>query len=478
MALKDISSIQIGFVTLGCAKNEVDSQKMADELRSFGYSITDDMDRCNVLIVNTCSFIQNATEESIGAILDAIDYVEAAKRQIPIIVCGCLVSRYAGELEQELEEVARFVSCNDERNILSIVNEVVECQGRQKDSDGLKAGLTQSMDAPIPPKTEDPVFQEDMDCFDLELDGPSENPFSAYVKISDGCDRFCSYCTIPYIRGRYRSFAYDAIERDVEKHVASGKKEIILIAQDTGRWGADLDSGIDGPSNLAQLVKRLASDHEDVWFRVMYIQPEGITDDLLDVIAQKENVCPYLDIPLQHVCSHIVDSMNRKGSFEQYRALLERIVEKIPDVSLRTTFIVGFPGEGDDDFEKLKEFVELGYFSHIGIFPYSKEEGTRAFGLSDQISDTVKLDRFQELRDLADVVCASKVAQNIGNEVQVLIESAEEDGQLIGRAMGQAPEVDGITFVDSGCIGTISKAKVIDTLYYDMEAETISQEIA
>ena len=290
---------------------------------------------------------------------------------------------------------------------------------------------------------------------------------SAYVKISDGCDRFCSYCTIPYIRGRYHSFDYETVRADVADRVSEGVKEIVLIAQDTGRWGQDFED----ESSLAWLVGTLADEFADTWFRVMYIQPEGITDELLHTAAEHDNICSYFDIPLQHVQPSILKAMHRKGSREEYESLVERIRRIVPEVTLRTTLIAGFPGETEEDFDELCDFVEEGFFDYIGVFAYSREEGTRAYDLPDQVDDDEKAYRAQRLRDLADDVCTPLVAARVGKAMNVLIEGREEDGQLFGRAMCQAPEVDGVTYVDNGEPGNIVQVTITDTLLYEMEGE-------
>ena len=287
------------------------------------------------------------------------------------------------------------------------------------------------------------------------------------MKISDGCDRFCSYCTIPSIRGRYHSFPYEQIAEDVEREIASGAREIVLIAQDTGRWGADLPDGRD----LAWLVDTLAEAHPDTWFRVMYLQPEGATDELLSVMAARENVCSYLDIPLQHVSKPILRAMNRRGDAAAFRALIERIEAAVPDITLRTTLIAGFPGETDEQFEELLDFVSEGLFHYVGVFPYSREEGTAAFDLPNQIDEDERAERAQVLRDAADAACGPRIAERIGKGAIVLVEGTEEDGQRFGRAQCQAPEVDGVTYVSRGEIGAFVSCTIADTLLYEMEGE-------
>ena len=301
----------------------------------------------------------------------------------------------------------------------------------------------------------------------LKSAGVGANGTFAYIKISDGCDRYCSYCTIPYIRGRYHSFSEERVLAEVQRAIDEGAREIVLIAQDTGRWGQDFLQ----PLTLAHLMEKLAQTWPDTWFRVMYLQPEGITDELLAVMARYENICSYLDIPLQHVSEPILRAMNRAGSRASFEALLDRIQATVPDVTLRTTLIAGFPGETEEQFEELCDFVADSPFHYIGVFPYSREEGTAAFDLPDQLDEEEKIERAQVLRDVADTACAPRIAERIGCTFPVLVEGVEEDGQRYGRAQCQAPEVDGVTFVSSGAPGDIVNVVIADTLLYEMEGE-------
>ena len=361
-------------------------------------------------------------------------------------MAGCMPARYGEELSGELPEAAAFVPCSKEDDIVKVVAAALSL-----DEDDLSALASSALGA----------VREGA----VSITG--SRAVSAYVKISDGCDRFCSYCTIPYIRGRYHSFPFEQIREDVAHQLESGVREIVLIAQDTGRWGQDFEE----TSSLAWLMGQLAAEFTDAWFRVMYIQPEGVTDELLETVAAHDNICNYFDIPLQHVQPHLLKAMHRKGSVEDYIALAKRVRETVPGVTLRTTLIAGFPGETDDDFEELCSFVEEGYFDYVGVFAYSREEGTRAFDLPDQLDDDEKADRAQRLRDLADAVCTPLVASRIGAEVDVLVEGREEDGQLFGRAMCQAPEVDGVTYISVGEPGDVIKVRIVDTLLYEMEGE-------
>lgn len=431
----------VSIITLGCAKNEVDSKEMGDRLHRVGYRVNDDPKEADVIIVNTCSFIQPATEESIDAIFEVAGLDNVTCGDAHIVVAGCMPARYGDDLADELQEVDAFVPCSKEDDIVEIVGAFFT-----QNHLNMTKGFTAE-----------------------EADGASEadgarNP-AAYVKISDGCDRWCSYCTIPLIRGDYHSFAFDDIIADTEARIAEGACEITLIAQDTGRWGQDFAV----PSTLAELMTKLAERFPDTWFRVMYIQPEGITDELLAAMAAHANICSYLDIPVQHASADILRAMNRRGSGGQFLTLIEHIRKVVPGVTLRTTVIAGFPGETDEQIDELGEFLQQAQFDYVGVFPYSREDGTKAALLEGQIDEEMKLERAQEIRDIADAVSVSRIKQRIGEQMDVLVLGVEDDDQLFGRAQCQAPDVDGVVFLERGDIGDIVSVTIDDTLMYEME---------
>lgn len=435
----DSSAKNIAFITLGCAKNEVDTDHMARLVRAAGYRVVDDAENADAIVVNTCSFIQAATEESIDAIFDVCDLDSVKDGKAKTIIAGCMVSRYGKDLEEELPEAAAFMGCKNEGKIVEILDNMFGI-----DRVGMNAAF-----------------------------GNDENEstcMSAYVKISDGCDRFCAFCTIPYIRGRYRSFSFDEICSEVDLMRGRGAREIVLIAQDTSRWGDDFDT----PLTLAWLMGKLAERYPETWFRVMYIQPEGITDELLETMACYKNICSYLDIPFQHANGRILKAMNRKGDAESYLALVEHIRQTIPGVTLRTTIMTGFPGEGETEFEELCDFVESIDFDYVGVFAFSCEDGTKASRLGNQVDQEEKEARAQRIRDIGDSVSSSVIARKIGTEMPVLVCGYDEEGYLYGRAMSQAPDVDGLTFIDSGEPGEIVMVRIEDTLMYDMEGTVCS----
>lgn len=429
MSVSEVISVHI--LTMGCAKNEVDSDNMRVRLSAAGYRMVEEPEDAQAVIVNTCSFIQSATEESLQAIFEMAGLPGMETGDAKLIVAGCMPARYGDDLASELNEASAFVPCSKEDDIVAI------------------------LDALFPHRSK------------LEEVASAPEVLSAYVKISDGCNRFCSYCSIPYIRGRYHSFPFDRIDADVAAQIARGAREIVLIAQDTGRWGDDFEE----PSTLAWLMSTLAQKYPQTWFRVMYLQPEGITDELLGAMRAHENICSYLDIPFQHANERILSRMNRKGSAAEYLKLIAHIREMVPGITLRTTFIAGFPGESEDDFQELCDFVEDIDFDYVGVFPYSLEEGTRAATFDDQIDDDVKIERAQAVRDIADAISRERVASRVGSQLDVLVLGSEEDGQLFGRAKCQAPDVDGVVYVHQGEIGDIVRVTINDTLMYEMEGE-------
>ncbi|WP_079535981.1 30S ribosomal protein S12 methylthiotransferase RimO [Phoenicibacter congonensis] len=417
--------------TLGCAKNEVDSKKMATKLKKAGYQITDDYELADLFIINTCSFIESATSESIDTVLDFLDIKN--ERNVAVVVSGCMPSRYAANLSDQMPEVDAFLPCADEHNVVEVVSSLI--------------GL---------PTKKNELVESDVDRI-----------ISAYVKISEGCDRTCAFCTIPLIRGKYHSYTMEQIASDVKNAVDAGAKEINFVAQDTGHWGRDFSE----KQTLAGLLEFIAQKFPDTYFRVLYVQPDEVTDDLLFAIQKNNNIINYLDIPLQHVSEHVLRDMKRTGSAQDFMARINRIKEIIPDVTLRTTLMVGFPGETDDDFQELLDFASLGIFDYVGVFSYSNEDDAASHDYPDQVDEEEKSYRLGEITDLVDSIAASKIRERMGQTYKVIIEGQEEDGQLYGRALFQAPEVDGLVYVDKGMPGQVVEAEMIDSLLYDLEGE-------
>ncbi len=436
------SGKDIAFITLGCAKNEVDSDKMRALLRAADYVIVDEPAEADLTVINTCSFLASAVEEGLDTIfaalgMDKVPDVEPNR----VLVAGCMPARYGTDLEDELTEVAGFLAAEDEHLIVEKVNEIL--------------GLAQAVH----------------EGATRDNHGPS-----AYVKVSDGCDRFCSYCMIPYIRGRYHSFPYEDIRAEVAELVASGVCDINLIGQDTGIWGHDFAE----PSSITELLTKLAAEFPQTWFRMLYIQPEGINDELLSAMANTPNICSYIDIPLQHVDARVLERMNRTGDPESLMALIKHVREAVPGIMVRTTLMAGFPGETDEQFEELAAFAQEAKFDYAGVFAYSQEEGSKAAEFTDQVDEDIRLERAQRLLDICDANGFERTAAHIGELAECFVEGYEETDQgleALARWQGQAPEVDGTVHIPMGDvayeIGAKVKVRFVDSFCYELVGEDI-----
>ena len=424
---------RVAFVTLGCPKNEVDSDRMAASLTG-AFDLVADIDDADVVVVNTCAFIREATEESISVILDVAGEWKSEHGDRCLIVTGCMPSRYGEDLVSSIPEVDAFVAVADEGELARVLARLT----------GLPEPTTSLPASRLKP-------------------GPS-----AYLQVSDGCHRACTYCTIPSIRGPYRSRTARDIVAEATSLVAGGARELILIGQDISSWGHDL---ADQPT-LADLVRKLSAVKGLAWLRLMYVQPDEITPDLLEAMAASRVVCRYLDMPLQHASREVLRRMGRPGDASEYLRLIGTVRDLLPGVALRTTLIAGFPGETREDSKRLLDFVRDSRLDYVGVFPYSPEEGTPAATMPDQVPARTRLARAQRLRDTADSVGTERVAALVGRTLEVLIEGVDEEGQTFGRHRGQAPEIDGLVFVDRPCVvGEIVSATVVDSLGYDLIAE-------
>lgn len=424
--VKELPS-SIYFDTLGCAKNLCDTSKMEDALVHAGYQITSDVETSSAIVLNTCAFIEAACQESIDTFFEYRNYYIDK----PIIVVGCLPSRYGNDLKYALKEADAFLSCSEEEKLPEVLSSL-----------GINS-----------------VSQ-------IQIKSSSDLSY-AYVKISEGCNNCCSYCMIPKIRGRYKSCSYDEIVKDCKKAINAGAKEVILVAQDCGAWGSDTGS------NLAWLLNNLSDEFPHTMFRTLYIQPKAINQELLDIIASKNNISKYLDIPMQHCSSKLLKSMNRSGNAQTYLELIRSIRKTIPQCTLRTTFIVGFPGETDQDFDDLCSFVQEANFDYAGCFEYSNEEGSASSKLPNQISRDIKFSRTNVLREILDNISLNKINDKIGSEFLITIEGFEDD-RYYGRAPFQAPDVDGVVYISEFCntekisIGDTLNVKIQDTEGYDL----------
>ncbi len=403
----------VGLVSLGCAKNQVDGEMLLAALESGGFQAVSP-EEADIVLINTCGFIDSAKKESIEAILDFAQ-LKAQGQVKKLVVTGCLAERYREEIHKELPEVDGVFGIGANGDMAACVKEM------------LASGFTQR----FPEKSAMPL------CGARRL---STQPFTAYLKIAEGCDNRCTYCAIPLIRGGYRSRPLESIEEEARQLVSGGVKELVLIAQDTTRYG--LDSY--GRYALAQLLTRLCAIEGLVWLRVLYCYPDSITDELLDVMAREEKVVPYMDIPLQHASEKILRAMNRRGSRESLTALMEKIRQKMPGVVLRTTLITGFPGETQEDFEQLAQFVKDVAFERLGCFPYSQEEGTPAAQLPGQLDEEEKERRAQLITETQLGIMERQGQELIGRRLTVLTEGFEEEsGAWFGRSYMDAPDVDG-----------------------------------
>lgn len=438
---------KILFITLGCAKNEVDTDRMRALLLAAGFAEADGVDDADAAIVNTCSFLASATEESVEATLELAEGRAEGVRSCPIIMCGCVPSRYGDDLPEQLPEVAAFVKADDEDGIVGVVADVL--------------GI--SVAAPV----------LDAGAMLRTVQGAS-----AFVKISEGCDRFCAFCAIPYIRGRYHSRPADEIVAEVSALMEQGVREVILIGQDTGIWGSDFE----GDQTLAKLLVRVAEAVRPYsgWVRVLYLQPEGMTDELIAAIRDTPEVLPYIDIPIQHCSERVLKAMGRSGDPEQLHALFARLRDEIPGMVLRTTGMAGFPGETDEEADELYDFIEVEEFDYTSVFAYSQEEGTRAAAMPDQVDEDVKLERTQRLIDLVEELGFSATAKHVGERVKVIIDGVEEteDGvELIGHTWFQAPDCDGAVHIQSGeaAVGDIVTVDLVDSFCYEMVGTIVEE---
>jgi len=436
-------------VSLGCPKNLVDAEVMLGYLGKEGYEITTNEQEADIIIVNTCSFIKEAKQESIDTILDLADRKHDGNCKL-LVVTGCLPQRYQQELAKELPEVDIFVGTGDYPKIAEIIAE----------QRGLKGQIHY---------IGDPNY-----LYDVEMPRMQSSPrYYSYLKIAEGCSNCCSYCVIPSLRGGFRSRPLNLVMEEARRLVGGGVKELNLIAQDITVYGSDLDGGVTLETLLQELVKIAGLR----WIRLLYAYPDGITDGLIKLIKSEEKICKYLDIPLQHISDPVLLRMNRRSSEAQIRELVTKLRSEIPDIALRTSLIVGFPGETDEDFKKLCHFVEEVQFDRLGVFCYSKEEGTPAADMAEQISERVKRERYKKLMQLQARLSFKRNRRLMETVEEVIVEGVCEETELLlkGRSSRQAPDIDGMVYITSGQanIGDIVKLKITDSSDYDLIGEIV-----
>lgn len=445
---------KIGVVSLGCPKNLVDSELMLGLLNSMDYEITNNKENADILIVNTCGFIESAKQESIQTILEMS---ECKKEKCKLlIVTGCMAERYKDKIIKEIPEVDAVVGTGNYSEIADVIDKAFEAGGSSEKK---------------------PVLFGKLDEIDY-LQGErilSSLKGSAYLKIAEGCDNCCTYCIIPSLRGKYRSRKLQDILDEAGKLSQNGCKEIIVVAQDTTRYGIDLY----GEKKLVELIQGLSKIQGIEWIRLLYCYPEEIDDALIDEIANNPKVCKYLDIPIQHASDKILKTMGRRGTSYEVKELLVKLKKRIPDIVIRTSLIVGFPGESEEDFNELLEFVKQYEFERLGVFIYSKEEGTPASKLKQQVNKRVKEKRQKLIMQLQQKIIQDKNERRMNRIYKTLVEGIAEDGIFYyGRSFAEAPEIDGLIYFTSKeplDIGDFANVMVLNVDEYDLIGEVINE---
>ncbi|MBR1930136.1 MAG: 30S ribosomal protein S12 methylthiotransferase RimO [Lachnospiraceae bacterium] len=443
--------MKILFVSLGCDKNLVDSEMMLGMLGEKGYAFTDDEAEADIVVVNTCCFIGDAKEESINTLLEMGELKDRGQIQA-LLACGCLAQRYREEIQKEIPQVDAIIGTTAIEEIVAAIDEVLAGKGRNHYRD-LDAAPTTGKRRVV-----------------------TTGGHFAYLKIAEGCDKRCTYCIIPKVRGNYRSVPMENLVEEAKTLAEGGVKELILVAQETTLYGVDLY----GKKSLPDLLRALAQVSGIYWIRILYCYPEEITDDLIETIAAEPKVCHYLDIPIQHASDNILKRMGRKTNQEELRAMLGKLRARIPDICLRTTLISGFPGETQEDFEELYRFVNEMEFDRLGVFPYSQEEDTVAAAMPEQIDETVKEARRDELMELQQAIAFEKAEDMVGRQLAVMIEGKVADEETyVARTYRDAPNVDGYLFVNTTAnlmTGDFVNVVVTDSNEYDLVGEVLGEE--
>ena len=402
--------MKVGFVSLGCSKNLVVTEEMIGLFKKHNYEIVSNPEEAEILLINTCGFIDVAKEEGINTILDMIEYKK--KNCKYLIVTGCLVERYEDELRKEIPEVDLFVSIKNYDHLWKAISSLIN--------------------------------KEENDKLDYHYRELTTGSNTAYLKIAEGCSNYCTYCAIPYIQGKYVSREYDDIIDEVHMLVEKGITEVVVIAQDTTKYGVDLY----GKDRLPELLNDLCKIDGIKWLRFLYSYPESISDELIDVVKNNDKICSYFDLPIQHISDEVLRRMNRKTNKESITRLIEKLRKEIPNVILRTTLIVGFPGETEEQFNELYEFIDKYRFNHLGAFSYSKEDGTPASKFNDQVEEDIKEERRKKIMVLQQKISKELLADKVGNTYEVLIEDITPDGKyFLGRSYMDVPSEDGLIYI-------------------------------
>lgn len=434
--------MKVGFVSLGCSKNLIDTEMAIGLFKRNNFEIVNDVEKAEIIIVNTCGFIESAKQEAINTILEMAEHKENGTCKY-LVVMGCLVQRYKKELQKALPEVDLFIEINDYGSYWDKILELLD-------------------------EEEKPDTINNLCYMDRVI---STGNKTAYLKIAEGCSNRCTYCAIPYIRGPYVSRPMEEVLEEAKKLATAGIKELIVIAQDTTRYGEDLY----GESKLSDLLNELCKIDGFEWIRFLYAYPESITDELIQTVKNNPKICNYFDIPIQHISDSVLRRMNRRTTGKQIEELINKIKKQIPDVILRTSLIVGFPGETEEDFNKLYEFVKKGYFDKLGVFTYSKEDGTPAARLKEQIHPATKKKRYNLIMSVAKDISAEKLKSYIGKEYKVLVEDTTIDHKFcVGRSYMDIPDTDGMVIIkncDTKLVGEFVNCKVTAVNNYDLIAK-------
>jgi ribosomal protein S12 methylthiotransferase len=446
-----VSKQKVCMVSLGCAKNLVDAEVMLGYLPGDRFEIVTDEGQAEIIIVNTCAFISDAKEESVETILEVADQKKKGRCRL-LVVAGCLSQRHPRELAEELPEVDIFMGPGDVPRIVELIDAWEE--GR---APLLSVGQPEYLYDHNSPRVKSSPF------------------YSTYVKIAEGCDNHCSYCVIPQLRGSLRSRSIESVVAEVRRLVTDGVQEVNLIAQDLTAYGSDRRDG----TRLEDLLRALVRIDGLHWVRLLYAYPDGISDELIEIMASEDKICNYLDLPLQHIDDEILRKMNRRIDQSGIRSLLDRIRCRLPDITLRTSFIVGFPGETEQQFANLLGFVNEGHFDRVGVFKYSREEGTPAAELADQVPERIKKSREQKLMKAQQRVSFRRNRSLVGRIVPVLVEGFSEETDLLlsGRSMRQAPDIDGQVYITAGqaMVGDIVPLRITDSSDYDLIGEIVEE---
>ncbi|MEE0249299.1 30S ribosomal protein S12 methylthiotransferase RimO [Peptacetobacter hiranonis] len=441
--------LKIALESLGCSKNLMDAEIMTGILKEKGYEFVEEFDEADIIIVNTCGFIRDAKQESIDTIVELSQLKEVGKLKY-LIVTGCLAQRYADELLEEIPEIDAIVGTGNFMNISEIIDRL------ESEKNVTEIGNIEfAFDETLPRYVSTPEHM-------------------AYLKIGEGCSNHCTYCIIPKLRGKYRSRKIEDIVEEAKTLAAEGAKELVVIAQDTTRYGEDLY----GEAKLAELLEELAGIEGIKWIRIMYSYPESITEKLIDVIAAHDNICSYFDMPIQHASNRVLKRMNRRTSKEDIRSKVEMIRSKIPDAVIRTTVIVGFPGETEEDLEELIEFMKEIKFDRLGAFAYSREEDTPADRMDGHMDEEIKEERRDRVMMVQQAI-SEEINQKREDKVfEVLIEEEAEDGVYVGRTQGDAEEIDSVVYVNSDEeleIGSFVNVYITEAMEYDLIGDVVDE---